>query len=458
MVVNVTASAGSTATELATVTGAAAKVACSAVFVSGFSLSRAAVDVEQLLRPLAHEFVYEIERRERRLSASASGVVRTALYRPGLGCTLLMETDEPMLRQQAIGVPLPKAVPSQLPWPAGERVDARQLSPGIDRAALNAAMDAALRDETPAGEIDTRALVVVHRGRIVAERYAAGYSKDTRFLGWSASKSVIAALIGTLVTDGKLTLDAEAPVASWHGADDPRRAIKLRHLLTMSSGLAFQEGYYAPGDDSTAMLFERGDMAAYAQSKLLAHELDRVFSYSSGTTNILARIYLDATGGSVLASEEHARRRLFEPAGMSSAVFERDASGAVVGSSYFFATARDWARFGLLHLNRGEINGQRVLAPEWVDFIRAPSSADDRYGGQFWLNDFKDGATERRFPGVPADTYFALGHNSQIVAIIPSRQVVIVRLGWTRGAGRFDLNRHFAAMLDALGESRESDR
>lgn len=444
--------------ELATVTGAAAKVACSAVFVSQFPLTQAAYDVEQLLRPMAHEFVYEIDRREQRVSATTSGVTRVAVRRPGLGCTLVAEADEATLRQQALGVPESGAPANPLPWPAGDRVDLRKLPADVNRAALDAAMDAALQDETPRREIETRALVVVYRGRIVAERYAAGYSKDNRFLGWSASKSVTAALVGTLVSDHVLELDAAAPISTWRAANDPRRSITLRHLLTMSSGLAFQEGNYAPGDDSTAMLFERDDMAAYAQAKFLAHDPGSAFEYSSGTTNILSHIYLNATGGNVAASEERARRRLFEPAGMNSVVFERDPSGAVVGSSYFFATARDWARFGLLHLNRGEINGRRLLSPEWVDFVRAPSAADDRYGGQFWLNDLKDdGSAERRFPGVPADTYFAFGHNTQIVAIIPSRETVIVRLGWTHGAW-FDLNKHFAAILGALGRPSETTR
>jgi CubicO group peptidase (beta-lactamase class C family) len=428
--------------------GAAAQVACGAVFVSGFATAQAEQDVTRLAAPITQGIEYKIDRNAHMLTASKSGVARTALYRPGLGCTLLVDTDAQTLQKQAVGVAAPKAKARGAVWPAGDRVESPAPA-NVDTAALARALDDALRDETPAGEIDTRALVVVHGGRIIGERYANGYSQDTRFLGWSSSKSVTAALVGTLVTDGKLTLDAAASVPAWQGADDPRHAITLRHLLTMSSGTDFREGVYGPGDDSTVMLFERGDMAGYAATKPAAHAPDSVFSYSSGTTNILARIVFDATGGTVQASEAYARRRLFEPAGMSSAVFERDGSGVVVGSSYFYATARDWARFGLLHLNRGEINGHRLLSPEWVDFVRAPSKADDQYGGQFWRNDLKaDGA--RRYPGVPEDAYFALGHNTQIVAVIPSRDTVIVRLGWTTGQGRFDMNRHFAAILAAL--------
>lgn len=429
-------------------TGAAAQVACGGVFVSGFAPAQAEQDVTRLAAPITVGIEYKIDRGAQTLTASKSGVARTALYRPGLGCTLLVDTDVQTLRKQAVGVASPKAKSRSALWPAGDRVEPRPPAK-VDAAALARALDDALRDETPASEIDTRALVVVQGGRIVGERYAKGYSQDTRFLGWSSSKSVTAALIGTLVTDRKLTLDAAASVPAWHGADDPRRVITLRHLLTMSSGSDFREGEYLPGDDSTVMLFERGDMAGYAAAKRAAHAPDSVFSYSSGTTNILARIVFDATGGSLQASEEYARRRLFEPAGMTSAVFERDASGVVVGSSYFYATARDWARFGLLHLNRGEINGQRILSPEWVDFVRAPSKADDQYGGQFWRNDLKEDGS-RRYPGVPEDAYFALGHNTQIVAIIPSRDTVIVRLGWTTGKGRFDMNRHFGAILAAL--------
>lgn len=428
--------------------GAAAQVACGGLFVSGFAPERAEQDVTRLAPPVTEGIEYQIDRVAHTLTASKSGVARTALYRPGLGCTLLVDTDAETLRKQAVGVTPPKVKPRHALWPAGDRVEPRPPA-NVDADALARALDDALRDETPAGEIDTRALVVVRGGRIIGERYAKGYSEDTRFLGWSSSKSVAAALVGTLVTDGKLTLDAAAPVPAWHGANDPRRAITLRHLLTMSSGSDFREGEYLPGDDSTVMLFERGNMAGYAAAKPAAHLPDTVFSYSSGTTNILSRIVFDATGGTVQASEQYARRRLFEPAGMSSAVFERDGSGVVVGSSYFYATARDWARFGLLHLNRGEINGHRLLSREWVDFVRAPSKADDQYGGQFWRNDLKDDGS-RRYPGVPQDAYFALGHNTQIVAIIPSRDTVIVRLGWTTGKGRFDMNRHFGAILAAL--------
>jgi len=430
--------------------GAAAQVACGAVFVSGFAPSRAEHDVTLLAAPVTAGIEYRLDRKAGTLTATKDGVARTALYRPGLGCTLLVETDADALRQQAVGIEPFKMKPRRGLWPAGDRVE-NKLPASIDAAALTAALDAALQDETPKGEIDTRALVVVQGGRIVGERYARGYSKDTRFLGWSASKSVTAALIGTLVTDGKLALDAPAPIDAWHVADDPRRVIELRHLLTMSSGLAFREGEYLPGDDSTIMLFERGDMAAYAAAKSAAQAPDTLFSYSSGTTNILGRILFDATGGSVTASEAYARQRLFEPAGMTSAVFERDGAGTIVGSSYFFATARDWARFGLLHLNRGAINGRQLLSPEWVDFVRAPSKAAAWYGGQFWRNDRKDDGTLRR-PGVPEDAYFALGHNTQIVAVIPSRDAVIVRLGWTTGKGKFDMSRHFAAILAALGK------
>lgn len=438
---------------IATGAGAAAKVACSGLFVSGFTLEQITRDVERLAPPVTQGFNYEIDREKGTVVATKAGASRTALYRPGLGCTLVVETDVDTLLRQAQGMVPPRQRFRRHPWPEGDRVDTGHLPPGIDAAALSRTMDEALKDETPGGEIDTRALVVVHHGRIVAERYAPGYSSDTRFLGWSASKSVTSALIGTLVSDGKLALDAPAPVAAWRGADDPRRAITLRQLLTMSSGLAFREGRYAPGDDSAMMLFERGDMGAYAAAQPLAHQPDEVFSYSSGTTNILGRVLLDATGGSVVAGESYARHRLFDQAGMTSAVFERDESGAVVGSSYFFATARDWARFGLLHLNRGKINGRQILAPEWVDFVRAPSRAEDRYGGQFWRNDpSDDDSGSLRFADLPPDAYFALGHNTQIVGIFPSQDAVIVRLGWTTGRGRFDLNKHFAALLGSLGQ------
>ena len=432
--------------------GAAAKLACSGVFVAGYSLEQIKSDIARLLPPHTEGFEYSVDKKRQTASVEKPGIKRMALYRPGVGCTMVVDTDVETLAMQAKGVRAIKMKERRIPWPMGDEVDLKALPATVNAAALSKALDDIFADDTPDRKIDTRAIVVVHRGHIIAERYAEGFSKGTRFLGWSASKSVTAALVGALVSEGKLSLDERAPVAAWDGPDDPRHAITLRNLLNMSSGLSFTEVRYAPGEDSTVMLFERGDMAGYAAAKPMEAKPNELFKYSSGTTNILSRIVFDAAGGTLATTETYARDHFFLPAGMTSAVFERDATGAMVGSSSFYATARDWARFGLLHLHRGEINGAQVLAPKWVDFVRAPAPTSDKYGGQFWLNDIADKASGARwYPALPEDAYFALGHNMQIVGVIPSRDVVIVRLGWTTGDGKFDINRHFSAIISAIG-------
>ncbi len=308
-------------------------------------------------------------------------------------------------------------------------------------------------DESPDREIDTRAIIVVYDGRIVAERYAQGFDRNTRLLGWSASKSATAALIGTLVDAGKLNLYAPPPVPEWKWPGDPRGQITLAELLNMSSGLEFNEPY-DPGSDSTAMLFESADMGAYAAAKPLAHPPGTAWYYSSGTANLLSRIVLQQTGGTLASYVAYARAHLFAPAGMTSALIEPDESGNLVGSSYMYATARDWARFGLLFLNRGTINGKRVLSEAFTDFVQRPAPADARkgYGGLFWLNGV-DAKRGREFPHLPRDFFAAEGHNDEHVAIFPSRGAVIVRLGWTTDKAEFDRDKHFAAILAALPPS-----
>jgi CubicO group peptidase (beta-lactamase class C family) len=299
------------------------------------------------------------------------------------------------------------------------------------------------------GRADSRAVLVIRHGRLLSERYAPGFSATTPFLGWSATKSLTS---GILVSDGKLDLDKPAPVPEWRGAGDPRGAITLRQLLTMSSGLKFIEDYVA-GSDSSQMLFHERDMAAYAARQPLQHPPGTVWSYSSGTANIVSRIVKQAVGGRTEDYQRFAHDRLFGPLGMDSALVEPDESGTPVGSSYGYATARDWARFGLLYLNRGMAGDRRILPENWVDFTRAPTPAAPSpvYGAMFWLNqDPGHGPGPRAYPHCPPDMYLAEGHNGQFVAIIPSLDAVIVRLGWTSEGPEFNVDRYFSPITAAL--------
>lgn len=431
--------------------GISAQLACAGVFVSDRALDDVIKQDILPTSPLTKWNRYVLDRTNRTVAVTALGLrTRTALYRRGVGCTLLVDDDAAALRSQAKGIPVPSIAPRPEAWPLGDAVDLANLPAGIDRAALDRAVEESFTDETPAKDIDTRAIVVVYDGQIVAEHYASGFDRNTRQLGWSESKSVTSALIGTLIGDGKLNLDALAPVAEWKKPGDPRNKITLRNLLNMSGGLAFSEPY-DPGSDSTQMLFQEHDMAGYAAAKPLAHSPGTFWYYSSGTANILSRIVFQLSGGSLAAYEAYACAHLFGPAGMNSAVFEPDESGNFVGSSYLYMNARDWARFGLIFLDRGTINGHRIVPEDFVDFVRAPAPADPQkgYGGQFWLNGFDDKGA-RQFPHLPADAYAAEGHNDEFTAIFPSRRAVIVRLGWTVNGASFNRDKHFAAILAAL--------
>jgi CubicO group peptidase (beta-lactamase class C family) len=421
----------------------AAELACGGVYASHRDLDEVVEHDILRLSPLTRWNKYMVG--DKSITVSTFGLVsRTAVYRPGIGCTLLVDSDAAALSQQAQGIPVPTTAPRPEPWPKGDAVDI-PANPALERAVADS-----FSDETPAREIDTRAIVVVQDGRIVAERYAPGFTKDTALIGWSMSKSVTATFIGALIAEGQLKLDAPAPVPEWTTAGDERRKITLRNLLNMSSGLAFNEPY-DPGTDSTRMLFQSHDMAGYAATRPLAHPPGTAWSYSSGTANILSRLVLLKSGGTLKSTEAYAQSHLFGPAGMTSAVFEPDESGNFVGSSYLYATARDWARFGLMILDRGTINGTRIVPESFVDFACKPAPADPRkgYGAQFWLNGV-DASGAREFPHLPADFCAAEGHNDEFVAVFPSRHAVIVRLGWTVGKARFDRDKHFAAILAAL--------
>jgi CubicO group peptidase (beta-lactamase class C family) len=256
------------------------------------------------------------------------------------------------------------------------------------------------------------------------------------------------------VGDGRLALAEHAPVPEWSGGGDPRRAITLDQLLRMSSGLAFDETY-GPLSDVTRMLYRAPDMGAFAARSPLAAQPGRVWSYSSGTANLVARMLRDLADRDLASQVRFANDRLFDPVGMTSAFFEPDASGSFVGSSYVFMTARDWARFGELHRLGGAWDGRRILPEGWVRYVTtpAPAAPDGVYGAHWWLNagDPADPA-RRAWPSLPADTYAAEGHSGQYVVVVPSAKLVVVRLGLSEpDDGRDGTEELVADLIRALG-------
>jgi CubicO group peptidase (beta-lactamase class C family) len=292
--------------------------------------------------------------------------------------------------------------------------------------ALKAALDHAFEEPSDPPFRRTKAVVVVRNGQVIAERYAAGIGVDTPLLGFSMTKSVVNALIGILTQQGLVTPSMPAPIPEWHGADDPRREIEVEHLMRMTSGLDLDETN--SGFDPSSRMFLQDDTAAYAVSARMIAPPGTRWHYSSPTTQILARIIRDAVGGpeQTLAL---AWRELFNPLGMRNVTLEFDGAGTLQGSTYMLASARDWAKFGLLYLNDGVVGGKRILHEDWVDFCAA-ATLDTDYAAGFWTNRSEHpNARARVRLGIPRDAFFASGDLGQRIVIMPSQHLVVVRLG-----------------------------
>jgi CubicO group peptidase (beta-lactamase class C family) len=438
-------------------TGFAAKYLCSNTFISQRDPEIVFQEDVAPINPIAIAVDYEVDREHKSVSADSFGLfTATAIYREGCGCSLVTGTTEEKMRQQTFyrqtsddNRPVHQ---DELPWPEGRQGPVDPASQGIDQAQLQKALDAAFAEPGPDKSKKTRAIIVVFDGRLVAERYARGFHKDMPLLGWSMSKSVTNALVGIQVKSGVLDIKTPAPVTEWQNDGAPRREITLDQLLRMSAGLEFEESYLPP-DDTTRMLFESYDFAAYAADKPLEAEPDTQWNYSSGTANIIARIVRQAVEKNHPQYYSFIRSELFDKIGMYSAVMEPDASGTFVGSSYTFATPRDWARFGLLYLQDGVWQGERILPEGWVKYSTTPTPQTPRgeYGALFWLNSGspKDPG-DRRWPSAPRDAFAALGFQEQKVIIIPSKKLVLVRFGATSDRKAWNSDEFIANVLAAL--------
>ncbi|MEZ5502037.1 MAG: serine hydrolase [Halioglobus sp.] len=416
---------------VALATGLGAKLTCSGHYLSGFDATRNADDLASYsgltrllsIRPLPQGGV----------SASLLGSpAAEARYRPGLGCTLEYGQDK-LLDTVKVRTPPRRAGE---PWPQGS--DAGPPDP-----AMTAVLSAMLLADNAAG-LDTRALLVVRDGRILGEAYGPGIGKDTPLLGWSMGKSVTAIMLGRLQERGRIAVTEHSLFPAW--ASDDRAAISLEDMLQMCSGLAFSEDY-VPGSDSTRMLFMSPSASSVALSSPLRYSPGSYFAYSSGTTNLLARLVFERVGASPQALMDFIFQEISEPMGLEATTFELDASGVFVGSSFVYAPARDWARFGYLMVNDGQINGRRLLTTQWIRRATQPNHSDNdrRYGYQVWLN---DGGRELRWPSLPRDAYAMQGNRSQVVMMLPSLQSVVVRLGWS--AREYPTNANFARIVETL--------
>ncbi|RPH49300.1 MAG: class C beta-lactamase-related serine hydrolase [Desulfobacteraceae bacterium] len=435
-------------------TGYVAKYICSGVFVSGRDPDAVFREDVAPVNPLAAVISVDIDRINKRVKADSFGLFKaTAVYREGCGCTLAVGLSEEDLRRQDIAAAAQKKLlPDDLPWPAGNGEIARPLPAGIDEGKLSKALDNAFAESGSKKLKYTRAVLVVYDGRLIAERYAPGFDRNMPLLGWSISKSITNALVGIMVKNGKLRINAPAPVPEWQKEGDPRGKITLDQLLRMSSGLEFEE-IYKPLYDATKMLYGSSDFAAYAAAKPLEAAPDAKWSYSGGTANIISRIVRTEAEKSYRNCFTFMREELFDRIGMLSAVPEPDPSGTYVGSSYTFATPRDWARFGQLYLQDGVWNGERILPEGWIAYTTTPTSGAPigEYGALFWLNVGQaSDHGKRRWPSSPADAYSADGFQEQKVIIIPSKKLVLVRFGATTFRKAWNTDVFIADVLAAL--------
>lgn len=390
---------------------------------------------------------YTVNEADMSVTASIWGFAKKkAIYRDGIGCTLINELSEEEIRKQVFNKAMIKRMnPDSIAWPQGDKIT-DSILPGIDQQQLKQAVANVMQSTFNNKPSQTRAVVVLYNGNLVAEQYATGFDKNSMMIGWSMAKSLTAAMIGVLVKEGKLNIDTPAPVPEWKNTE--KEKITLRQLLQQTTGLDFTEDYTKPSE-VTNMLFKKGDMAAFTAKLPLKYDPGTVFNYSSGNSNILSRIIRHTVGEEAYADFPY--RSLFHQLNMYSMIVEPDASGTYVGSSYCYATARDYARFGLLYYNNGIWNGKQLLAEDWVKQTIQPSAADKQkhYGFQFWLNGFtKEDVGKRLYPDVPADMFFADGYGGQYIYIIPSKHLVVVRLG----LHNIDENKFLKEVIAAIKE------
>ncbi|MSQ20541.1 MAG: class C beta-lactamase-related serine hydrolase [Betaproteobacteria bacterium] len=428
-----------------------AKQLCSEVFVAGRD-PKHVVDTDlRYFFPRALMLIawWKVDREAGVTRASFAGLgARVAEHRGDAGCALA-PIDAPTRATLDQRMPLQAistgSAAAPLPWIAVPATNVR----------LNALIDQAFTEANaePASQRRTRAIVVVHNGRLLAERYAEGFDASSRFPGWSIAKSVTHALVGALVADGRVKLEGRVSLPEWQS--DDRRAISWDQLLRMKSGLAFDETYAKPFSGVNAMLWLAADAGQYAAAKPATSAPGSTWHYASGTSNIITNAMR-----AVLGDADHAefpRRALFDRIGMASAIMEKDGSGNLVGSSFIYATALDYAKFGWLYAMDGIWDGTRILPAGWVRHAMQPTEGSSgRYGAHFGLNSTAEEVES--FKDVPPAMLHATGFGGQWVTILPAERLVIVRLGQTMNRTSWVHLSFVAAVREAIAFPRLTER
>ena len=436
-------------TSLPLINGYAAKTMCSDVFVSRRTL--ADINANELGSFPFNLSSVTVDTNDSSVTASMAGLAsRKAIFRKGLGATLVSGMPETVVRNESFNLPVAPAVnQDSINWPAGNKLT-QKPEDGIDTVALQKAIRYAFDEPSHKPARRTRAVIVIYKGQIIAEEYAAGFNAHSIQLGWSMAKGIENALLGILIKRRQLQLNAPAPIPEWK--KDERNKITINDLLHMSSGLHYASSAAGPSD-LTEMLFRQSNMGVYGMRAATEHPPGTVFHYADASANILSFIERK-----LLGDQQYYRfpyESLFYKIGMNSALLEVDASGTFVGSSYCYATARDWARFGLLYLNDGVWNNERILPEGWVRFTSTPTTARNEenkgaYGALWWVNK-PDSRGIVKYPRIPADCISCQGYEGQFVAVIPSKKLVVVRLALER-ADKLDGDKFLADVINSLPE------
>ncbi|PCI11804.1 MAG: serine hydrolase [Flavobacteriaceae bacterium] len=397
------------------ITGFSSKSTTSVLFLADRSFE--SVEKEDNNFPPINWADLKVDTSKKSTFATVMGIKkRTAIYREGLGAVLIndeYDVNAPYL------VPNRKFIKTNMPYPYGNLPQKDTIFSNVDYINLNTAIQKSF-DIEGKDSLKTRAVLVIYKDQIIAEYYKKGFDKDDLHLGWSMTKSVTSTLFGILEKQGEIDVQQPAPIAAWK--NDERSKITINNLLQMNSGLEWIEDYNSISD-VTKMLFLDADMTKSQIEKPLVGEPNEAWNYSSGTSNLLSGILRNQFD----THQEYLDfwyRDLIDRIGMNSMVVETDMAGNYVGSSYGWATARDWAKFGLLYLHNGNWNGEQLFDPEWSKYVATPTNnSKGEYGGHFWLN---SGGV---MPDVSKDLYSANGYQGQRVFIIPSKDLVVVRLG-----------------------------
>ncbi|MFV0522507.1 MAG: serine hydrolase domain-containing protein [Mangrovibacterium sp.] len=347
-----------------------------------------------------------------------------AVYIDGFGCSLIADYPEKgILNRKYPLTKYPAYDSDNLLWPQGNIIS-DTVPTGVDTLRLKVLTEDLFSDN-PSYK-GTFGFMAVYKGQVIAERYRPEFSPKTRFLSWSMAKSITNALVGIRVAEGKLNIHQPLNIGGIS------KKITLNGLLQMNSGLAWNENY-GNQSDVTTMLHNVADMGLYAWNKPSVYPEGKHWSYSSGSTNVVC-LALRQNFESDYAYWHFPKEQLFDKIGMQSVIFELDASGTFVGSSYIYATLRDYARFGLLYLNNGEWQGKQILPEDWVNYAKEEAKGSEgQYGSSFWLN------KNKAMPDVPADALMCKGHDGQFIIILPSQDLVLVRTGYTP-QNKFNLN------------------